>query len=202
MRSQDISNHNLDLVFHIYYGQCARRGNRISLSYNSTQTKLTQNQRKIFPIQLKSFVKLRLPVHSKYLQWKKYKERRGWYIEAWTKWPPIWLIIVALTHIPLDKMATILADNIFKIFSGMKMLELRLKFDWNLFLRVQLTISQHWFRKWLCAEQATSHYLKQCWPWLPTHICGTRRRWIKKPHRHNFNSLQPQPHHVIVDQGQ
>ena len=31
-------------------------------------------------------------------------------------------------------------------FSWMKMLEFRLKFHWRLFPRVQLTISQHWFR--------------------------------------------------------
>ena len=48
-------------------------------------------------------------------------------------------------------------------FSWMKMFEYRLKFHWSLFLRVQLTISQHWFRKWLGADQATSHYLDQWW---------------------------------------
>ena len=31
-------------------------------------------------------------------------------------------------------------------FSWMKMYQFRLRFHWNLFLRVQLTISQHWFR--------------------------------------------------------
>ena len=31
-------------------------------------------------------------------------------------------------------------------FSWMKMCELRLKFHWSLFARVQLTIFQHWFR--------------------------------------------------------
>ena len=48
-------------------------------------------------------------------------------------------------------------------FSWMKMYEFRLKFHWSLFLRVQLTISHHWFRWWLGAGQATSHCLKQCW---------------------------------------
>ena len=38
-----------------------------------------------------------------------------------------------------------------------------LKFHWSLFLRVQLTIFQHWFRKWLGVDQATSHYLNQRW---------------------------------------
>ena len=32
-----------------------------------------------------------------------------------------------------------------------------------MFLRVQLTIVHHWFRWWLGADQATSHYLNQWW---------------------------------------
>ena len=47
--------------------------------------------------------------------------------------------------------------------SWMKMYEYRLKFHWSLFLRVKLTISHHWFRLWLGADQATSHYLDQWW---------------------------------------
>ena len=48
-------------------------------------------------------------------------------------------------------------------YSWMKMCEFWLKFHWSLFLRVQLTIFQHWFRWWLGADQATSHYLNQWW---------------------------------------
>ena len=48
-------------------------------------------------------------------------------------------------------------------FSWMKILEFRLKFHWSLFLRVLLTIFQHWFWKWLGAVQATSYCLNQCW---------------------------------------
>ena len=43
------------------------------------------------------------------------------------------------------------------------MLEFRLKFHRILFLGVQSTIFQHWFRKWLGADQVTSHYLNQLW---------------------------------------
>ena len=50
----------------------------------------------------------------------------------------------------------------------------RLKFQWCLFLRVQLVIFQHWFRKWLGASQATSHDRNQWWLSLLTHICVTR----------------------------
>ena len=45
----------------------------------------------------------------------------------------------------------------------MKIYEFRLKFHWSLFLGAQLTIYQHWFRKWLATDQATSHYLNQWW---------------------------------------
>ena len=41
--------------------------------------------------------------------------------------------------------------------------EFRLRFHWSLFLRFELTIFQHWFRWWLGAVQATSHYLNQWW---------------------------------------
>ena len=38
------------------------------------------------------------------------------------------------------------ADDIYKLFSRMQKNELWLIFHWSLFLRVQLTISKHWFR--------------------------------------------------------
>ena len=41
------------------------------------------------------------------------------------------------------------------------MLKFGLIFPWSLFLRVQLTIFQHWFRLWLGADKAKSHYLSQ-----------------------------------------
>ena len=48
-------------------------------------------------------------------------------------------------------------------FSWIKMYEFRLRFHWSLFLRFQLTISQHWFWNWLGTYQVTSHYLNQWW---------------------------------------
>ena len=48
-------------------------------------------------------------------------------------------------------------------FSWIKMSEFQFKFHWSLFPRAQLTIFQHWFRYWLGAVQATSHYLNQWW---------------------------------------
>ena len=55
-------------------------------------------------------------------------------------------------------------DDISNAFSWMKIIEFRLRFHWSLFLRFQFATVQHWFRKWLGADQATSHYLN---PWLP-----------------------------------
>ena len=68
-----------------------------------------------------------------------------------------------LTHWGRDKMAAIFQTTFSNAFSWMKMFEFRLKFHWSLFLWFQLTIFQHWFRYWLGAVQATSHYLNQWW---------------------------------------
>ena len=51
-----------------------------------------------------------------------------------------------LTHWSRDKMAAILQTTHSNAFSWMKMLQFCLRFYWNLFLRVQLTIFEHWFR--------------------------------------------------------
>ena len=62
----------------------------------------------------------------------------------------VWVIrLVELTHWGhwgRDKMDAILQTPFWSAFSWMKMFEFRLKFHWSLFLRVQLTIFQHWFR--------------------------------------------------------
>ena len=72
------------------------------------------------------------------------------------------------THLPLNKTAQ---DN-YKC--TMKMVEFRFEFHWNLFPGVQLKIRKHSFGVWIDAEEATSHYLNQCWPSSLTHLCGTR----------------------------
>ena len=69
----------------------------------------------------------------------------------------------ALTHWGRDKMADIFQTTVSNAFSWMKMFKFRLRFQWSLFPRVQLTIFQHWVRWWLGAGQATSHYLNQWW---------------------------------------
>ena len=72
-------------------------------------------------------------------------------------------LCATLTHWGRDKMADISQTTLSNVFSLMKLFEFQLTFHWNLFLRFQLTIFQHWFRWWLGAVQATSHYLKQWW---------------------------------------
>ena len=52
----------------------------------------------------------------------------------------------SLTHWGWEKMAAISQTTFSSAFSWMKMFEFRLKFHWSLFLRAQLSISQHWFR--------------------------------------------------------
>ena len=51
-----------------------------------------------------------------------------------------------LTHWGREKMAANLQTALSNTFSWMKLFEFRFKFHWSLFLRVQLTIFQHWFR--------------------------------------------------------
>ena len=53
-----------------------------------------------------------------------------------------------LTHLLRDKMAVISQTTFSNAFSWMKKFEFWLKFHWSLFLRVQLTITKHWFKWW------------------------------------------------------
>ena len=55
------------------------------------------------------------------------------------------------------------ADDIFKCIFTNENLWISIKFHWSLFPRVQLTIFQHRFKKWLGDDQATSHYMNQWW---------------------------------------
>ena len=84
-----------------------------------------------------------------------------------------------LNHWGREQMTAILQTTFSNTFSWMKMYELQLRFHWILFPRVQLTIFQHWFRWWLGADQATSHYLNQWQPSLLMHICIFGSQWVK-----------------------
>ena len=68
-----------------------------------------------------------------------------------------------LTHICDNRPQWVNPRTLSNVFSWMKMLQFRSKFQWSLFQRVQLIILQHWFRQWLGADQATSHYSEPRW---------------------------------------
>ena len=74
------------------------------------------------------------------------------------------------THWSRDKTAAISQKTSVNAFSWMKMHEFRLRFQWSLFLSVQLTIIQHWFRS------------EPMMVGLLTHICVTRPHWVKESH--------------------
>ena len=48
----------------------------------------------------------------------------------------------------------------------------------KIWLKFESRIFQNWFRWWLGADLATSHYLNQWWSSLITHICVTRPQWV------------------------
>ena len=64
-----------------------------------------------------------------------------WSLEQITTWA-----CFNLTHWGRDKMAAVSQTMFSNAFSWMKIYEFWLIFHWSLFLRVQLTIFQHWFR--------------------------------------------------------
>ena len=69
----------------------------------------------------------------------------------------------SLTHWGWDKMYAIFQSTYSNAFSWIKLYEFHWSFHWHLFLRFKLTKIQHWCRKWLGADQATSCYLGQWW---------------------------------------
>ena len=56
------------------------------------------------------------------------------------------LIVLRRTHWGRDKIDAILQTTFSNANSWTKVSEFRLKFHWSLFLKIQLTIFQHWFR--------------------------------------------------------
>ena len=89
-----------------------------------------------------------------------------------------------LSHWGGDKMAAMSQKTYSSAFSWMKMLKFRFEFHRSLFLRVQLTIFQHWFGWWLGADQATIHYLNQL-------DMSTARRRLKSPWSLSGTSAHP-----------
>ena len=74
-------------------------------------------------------------------------------------------------------MAAIWQTTFPNAFYWIKKFEFSFNFQWNLFPRFQLIITQHWFRC-LAPIQAKSHCLDQCWLILLMKICITRPQWV------------------------
>ena len=88
----------------------------------------------------------------KYIHMHTYKTYITWYTRMYA-------CMCSFNSLRPRQMDAISQTTFSNAFSWMKMFEFRLK----LFPRVQLTIFHHWFRSWLGAVQATSHYLNQWW---------------------------------------
>ena len=112
---------------------------------------------------LKNKVVYKFKIYN-YLDWK--LRKRFWNVPCYCYYSCQLMFtsaqsVTTLTHWGRNKMAAVSQTALSNAFSWMIILEFRLRFHWSLFLRVQLTIIQHWFRWWLGAGQATSHYLNQ-----------------------------------------
>ena len=116
------------------------------------------------PLSEPMMVKLMMHICIKWPQWFK-MHNLGYTCAAY-------FYLCYITHLPLDKMDITLQKTFSNAFSLKKWFVFWFIFHWGLFLRVQVTISQHW----LVTEQVTSHYLNQCWPSSLMHICGIRGR--------------------------
>ena len=75
--------------------------------------------------------------------WKSWIEQHCWYSTYWATGDIRWF---SWTHWGRYKMAAISQMTFWNVFSWMKMYEFRLRFHWNLLLRFELTIYQHWLQ--------------------------------------------------------
>ena len=145
--------HKENAVFHL----CYYITNYLSDKINQLQVMVTKLKLKLdiinYQSTVKSFYNLVQYKDSRLCLWKK-REYKGT-IHCDTACSTMILQIrsefsvkyhVILTHWCRDKMGAILQTTPSIPFSWLKMFEFRLHFHWSLFLRVQLTIFQHWFR--------------------------------------------------------
>ena len=78
--------------------------------------------------------------------------KKTYFIMSSAKCLPFRPILKELTYLSLEKMAVILQTIFSNAFYRMKKFEFWLKFHWSSFLRVQLTITPHWFRSWFVTK--------------------------------------------------
>ena len=88
------------------------------------------------------------------------------------------LITHAVNTLGLKQNGHYCADSISKSIFFYEKVKIWFKFHWSLFLRVQLTMNQHWFGYWFGDVQGTNHYLNQWWYSLPMHICIIQPQWV------------------------
>ena len=101
-------------------------------------------------------------------------------------------------------MVAIFQTTFSNTFSWKKTYKFWLELHWSVFVRVQLTIFQHWFRWWVSADQVTSHFLNLWWLnyWC---ICVTRPQWVKHWYRASITSsddvgfLFPTGNCILID---
>ena len=86
------------------------------------------------------------------------------------------MIMLGLTLLSQDKMAAILADEIFKCICWNKNDEIPIQISLKFVPRSPIDNNPALFQG--MTEQATIHYLKQWRPSSLTHICGSRGRWV------------------------
>ena len=103
-------------------------------------------------------------------------------------WNPGWrksMECNELTHLSLDNMTTIPQMIFPDAFTCMKSFVFWIKFPWNLFLMVQLKITQHWFRQWLGAKyQAIIWNNADFFNGVPQHFSDSNCIW-------NVHELNP-----------
>ena len=89
---------------------------------------------------------------------------------SWAMSPTTWVEL--LTHWGQDRMAAISQATFSKAFSWTKMHEFCLRFLWNLFLRFELALCQHWH---LVSTKPLSEPMMVI---LLMHICVTWPHWV------------------------
>ena len=131
------------------------------------------------------------------------------------RWPLKWHLNILWPETKLPLLANDVLKRIFLTENVWLVNKIVLKFV----IKIQLTTGYHWFRQWLGAQKATSHYLNQWCPSLPTHaslslnvkIVTLRRllqidtvflnaffSWSDKSVRNIFFISNPPGHHIPI----
>ena len=156
--SHSINHRNMQVSFEIYMAIFSVRSyffciksilNKTGVLWFEMYKSVSQSQWTMFTMKLQT--SLKVVMFDWCLIWCKWAievywnvasgSRTWWLLLAWH-----WVLVIELTHLPLDKMAAISQTIFSKAFSWMKSFVFWFKFHWSLFLRVPLTIIQHWFR--------------------------------------------------------